>query len=286
MSLPGRSSFRIGRAATSSPGDRSRSRHQVRSSWRQRVHHRPERTARERGRRGMPSAGPRGRRRENVPIHQGRPLVRTLTASPRSTTTFSLWLTSPPRVRETRRSVSEVRRVAEELQAKTGSNGVDFLVTTQGQSVRDCAPLDLLRRTGRRPAHLQRAAQVVPRTASTSRRPRRRRTTRTLPCRPCPGSASRTSLRRPGRSRTRGSLCVPPRARTVRNRTSGTSSWKGRSTGTSGCSGACSGRRSRIRRSGTRSRWLSLGSLSRGPTGQILRGLRSSAAQFSRLGWS
>lgn len=32
------------------------------------------------------------------------------------------------------RSVSEVRRVAEELKRKAGSNGIDYLVTSQGQS--------------------------------------------------------------------------------------------------------------------------------------------------------
>lgn len=35
--------------------------------------------------------------------------------------------------------MSEVRRVAEELKAKSGVKGIDFLVTTQGQSRRPTA---------------------------------------------------------------------------------------------------------------------------------------------------
>lgn len=125
-----------------SPGDRRSSRTPIRPSWRKRLHHREERTTRPRGRRKVPGTGARRRRRQDVRIHQGGPLV-----SP------SLHLKAHPWIdhRGRRRSVSEVRRVAEVLKEKSGSKGIDYLVTSQGQSPGNPTPL---------PSHGARLASV------------------------------------------------------------------------------------------------------------------------------
>jgi len=170
---------------------RCSSRPPLRPGRRQRLRHRPQREARRGRRAALQGAGGRGGRRQDVRVHQSRPVVRPLSR------THLSW-TSQADACERDRSVSEVRRVAKELERKTGKAGIDFLVTTQGASLSQLHSIHL--RVPDAPALLQ----VVPLTAPT-RRPRRpRRTTPTLPSRPCRASASRTSSRRPTRSRTRG----------------------------------------------------------------------------------